>query len=100
MPTREVEKTIDIENAGNTVAVETLGGTLASLHISGDGAAEYQWDAKRRNGSWIQDIGPEYTGQSDYDDVVETVAYEIRIRCSSGTGTVDDTATITIMVGG
>lgn len=94
------EEAIDIENAGGTASVRMLGATIVSMDISGDDVAEYQWDARRRGGTWIQDVGPEYTGQSDYDDVMETGAAEVRIRCSSGSGGAGDQATITIMAGG
>lgn len=97
---QEEEKTIDIENAGGSASIRMLGATIVSVHIKGNGVAEYQWDVRRRGGSWIQDVGPEYTGQSNYDDVLETGATEVRVRCSSGTGSPDDEATITLMAGG
>lgn len=94
------EETIDIENSGGTVAVRMLGATIVSMYIDGEAVAEYQWDVRKRGGSWIQDVGPEYTGQSDYDDVLETGAEEVRVRCSSGSGGAGDSAAITIMAGG
>lgn len=94
------EETIDIETAGGTASVRMLGATIVSMHIDGDATAEYQWDVRRRGGSWIKNVGPEYTGKSDYDDVMETGATEVRIRCSSGSGGAGDQATITIMAGG
>lgn len=97
---RDTEQTIEIENAGNSVALRMVGSTIASIAIRGDAAATYQLDARRRDGSWLQDVGSEYSGQSDYDDVIETGAQFIRIRCSSGSGGAGDQATITIMAGG
>ncbi|MDF9748367.1 hypothetical protein [Natrinema salsiterrestre] len=94
------EETIDIEAAGSSASIRMLGATIASLHIRGDAAAEYQWDARRRGGDWIENVGPEYTGSADYDDVHETGDVEVRVRCSSGTGTAGDQATITLMAGG
>ena len=94
------EETIDIETAGNAVTLRLLGATIASVHIQGDAAAEYQWDVRKNGGDWIQNVGSEYTGSADYNDVVETGAQEVRVRCSSGTGTADQTATITLMAGG
>lgn len=99
---KQAEETIDIENSGNTVSVVMAGAEIVSLHIRGDAAAEYQWDAKPRGSDWssFQDVGPEYTGQSDYDDVLETGAEEVRIRCSAGSGGADDTADIYLSAGG
>jgi hypothetical protein len=97
---RSANDTIDIENSGNAVSVKMAGATIVSLHIRGDGTAEYQWDAKPRGGNWIQDVAGEYTGSADYDDVLETGVEEVRIRCNTGTGTPDDTADIYLSAGG
>jgi hypothetical protein len=94
------ETTIDIENAGNSVSIRMLGATIVSMAVRGDDTAEYQWDARNRNGTWTQDVGTEYTAQSDYDDVLETGAQEVRLRCSSGTGTAGDEADVFLMAGG
>jgi len=94
------EETIDIENAGNAVAVEMAGATIVSVHIRGDATAQYQWDAKPRGGSWIQNIGTEYTGSADYDDIFETGVERVRIRCSTGSGGAGDTADIYLSAGG
>lgn len=94
------EETIDIENAGNRATLILEGRTIVSLAIRGDGAATYQLDARERGGSWKQDVGKEFSGQSDYDDVLETGAQEIGVRCSTGTGSAGDQATITLMAGG
>ena len=98
---KEVEETIDIENSGNTVEVEMMGATLLSLAIRGDGTAEYVLDAKltRRDG-WIEDVDTTYTGSADYDDTLRTAMPKVRVRCTSGTGTPDDTATVTLSAGG
>jgi len=95
-----IEDTIDIETAGNAVSLRLLGATIASVHIQGDAGADYQWDVRKNKGDWIQNVGSEYTGSADYDDVVETGADEVRVRCASGTATADDQATITIMASG
>lgn len=92
--------TINIDSSGNTVALELHGRSLVSMHITGDDTAEYQWDARIIGGTWQQDVSTEYTGQSDYDDILETGAEEIRVRCSNGTGGTDDEATIILMAGG
>jgi len=95
MPT--AEETIDIETSGNAVALRVLGSNIVDVHIRGDAAADYEVDVRRNGGSWLQDVRSGYTGSADYDDVLETGAEEIRIRCSSGTTTADDSATITLM---
>jgi hypothetical protein len=97
---QEAEETIDIESSGGTVAIHMLGADVVSVHIRGDAAAEYQWDAKIRDGDWIEDVGSEYTGSSDYDDTMTTGMDQVRIRCSAGTGTGGEQATITLSAGG
>lgn len=97
---RTARETIDIENAGATVAIRMMGAELASLHIRGDATAEYQWDVRERHGSWIQNVGPEYTGAADYNDVIETGVEEVRIRCSTGTASADDQADVLLSAGG
>jgi len=94
------EATIDIENSGNAASIDLSGRTIVSMIVEGDGTAEYQWDAKRTGGTWKQNVGKEYTGSSDYDDVMETGAQEVRLRCSSGTGGSGDTADILLMGSG
>jgi len=91
------ESTIDIETAGNAVGLRLLGCNTVDVHIRGAAAADYEVDVRRNGGSWIQAVRSGYSGSADYDDVVETGAEEIRIRCSSGTATADDSATITLM---
>lgn len=93
-------ETIDIEDPGSTVEVDMAGATIVSMHIRGDGTAEFKWDAKPRRGTWIQDIGPEYTGSADYDDVLESGVERVRIRCTTGTGSAGDTADIYLSTGG
>jgi len=100
---KEVEETIDIENSGNTVEVEMMGATLLSLAIRGDGAADYALDAKlksKRGTDWIKDVDTTYTGASDYDDTLRTAMPKVRVRCTSGTASAGDTATITLSAGG
>lgn len=94
------EETIDIETAGGTVALRNLGASIVSIHIRGDAAATYQVDVRTRGGTWVQGVTSGYSGSADYDDVYETGAQEIRIRCSSGTATAGDSATVTLMAGG
>jgi hypothetical protein len=95
-----VSETIGIENSGNAVSVALTGRTIVSMVIEGDDTAEYRWDARETGGTWKQNVGKEYTGQLDYDDVLETGAQEVRLRCSSGTGTPGDEADILLMGGG
>lgn len=97
---KQTEETITIDSSGNAVPVQMHGATIVSLTIRGDASAEYQWDARIRQGDWKENVGTEYTGSADYDDVLETGAHEVRIRCSSGTGGTDDEATITLSAGG
>ena len=99
MPT-EIEETIDIENSGNDVSLRLQGKSIVSLAIRGDDTATYQVDARTRGGSWIQSVSSEYSGSADYDDALETGVSEMRIRCSTGTGTGGDQATVTLMASG
>jgi len=96
----ESKETIDIETSGGGVTLTLTGRTIVSLAIRGDGTATYQVDARTRAGSWIQSVSSEYSGSADYDDVLETGVTEMRIRCSTGTGTGGDQATITLMASG
>lgn len=93
-------ETIDIENSGNSVTLELNGRTVVSFFINGDSAATYNVDARIVGGTWRQDVGQTYSGSSNHDDAFDTGAEEIRIRCSSGSGTPGDSATIDIMAGG
>jgi len=95
MPTEEA--TIGIETAGNAVSLRLLGATIVDIHVRGDAAADYEVDVRQNGGDWIQAVRSGYSGSADYDDVVETGAEEIRIRCASGTATAGDMATITLM---
>lgn len=95
------EQSIDIETSGNAVSLLLAGRTVVSFDIDGDAAASYQIDARKDGGTWKNDVGPKtYSGSSNYDDVLETGAEEIRIRCSSGTGTPGDSADMLISAGG
>ncbi len=95
MPT--TEETIDIEAAGNTATLRLLGNNIVDVHVRGDAAADYEVDVRKNGSNWIQNVRSGYSGSADYDDVLETGAEEIRIRCSSGTGTAGDSATVTLM---
>lgn len=97
---QETDTTIDIETAGGSASVKMGGATLASIHIRGDAAASYRIDVKTRDGSWITDVGPSYSGSSNYDDDVQTGMQFLRVWCTSGTGGSGDEATITIGAGG
>ncbi|WP_049979366.1 hypothetical protein [Halolamina rubra] len=90
------EETIDIETSGNAVALRLLGASIVDVHIRGDAAADYVVDVRKNGGSWIQNVRAGYSGSADYDDVLETGAEELRVRCTSGTGAADQ-ATITLM---
>ena len=91
------EESIDIQNAGNAVALRLLGADTVDIHIRGDAAADYAVDVRRNGGDWIQNVRSTYSGSADYDDVLETGADELRLRCTSGTATAGDTATVTLM---
>ncbi|MFC6973646.1 hypothetical protein ACFQL1_01540 [Halomicroarcula sp. GCM10025709] len=95
MPT--TEETIDIESAGNAVALRLLDNNIVDVHVRGDGTADYAVDVRKNGRDWIQGVRSGYSGSADYDDVLEFGADEIRLRCTSGTGTTDDEATITLM---
>ena len=98
---QETDTVIGIDSAGNSAQIKLSGATIASVHIRGDAAATYVLDAKTRDGDWIEDVGSAtYSGQSDYDDVIETGMQFLRVRCSSGTAGSGDEATITIGAGG
>lgn len=92
-----VEETIGIDASGNAVSYRLQGATQVTLVIRGDAVADYQFDVRKRQGAWKQNIGSSYTGSADYDDQRTTGADEIRVRCSSGTGGNGDEATITLM---
>jgi len=94
------EETIDIENAGKTVEILLQRSTVVSLHIRGDGTAEYEIDVKKRQGTWFENAGTSYNGSADYDDVFDTGAYAIRVRCVTGTGSANDSADILLTAGG
>ena len=97
---KENAATIDIETAGNTVDVDTLGATVLSLAIRGDASASYAVDAKLTRGSnWIQGVAT-YSGSADYDDTITTGYPKLRVRCTSGTGTAGDAADVTLSAGG
>lgn len=95
------KETIDIENAGATVEVKMMGSETLSLSVRGDAAAEYVLDA-RLDGedSWTQDVDQTYSGSADYDDTVTTGYPEVRLRCTSGTATAGDSATVKLAAGG
>jgi len=95
------KETIDIEAAGATVAVKLFGADLLSLSVRGDGTASYVLDARLDGGdTWTEDVDQTYSGTADYDDVVRTGMPEVRIRCTSGTGSAGDEATIKLAAGG
>jgi len=91
------EETIDIETAGDGVVLRLLGATIAEINIRGDAAADYAVDVRKNGGDWLEGVRSGYSGSADYDDVIETGAEELRLRCTSGTATANDSATITLM---
>lgn len=93
------QESIDIENSGNSVELNTKGHTIVDVSIRGDGTADYAVDIKSRDGSWVQGVTSGYSGSSDYDDVLERGAKYVRIRCTSGTATSGDSATILLFAG-
>lgn len=95
------KKTIDIETAGATAEVKMHGATTLSLSVRGDAAADYAIDARLdENDSWTQGVGATYSGAADYDDTDELGWPEVRIRCTSGTATAGDSATVKLAAGG
>jgi hypothetical protein len=91
------EETIDIETSGGAVSLRPLGSNIVEVLIRGDNAADYAVDIRENGGDWYQDVRARYSGSADYDDVLETGADELRIRCTSGTGTAGDSATVLLM---
>ena len=99
---RKLEKTtIEITDSGGTATVSLQGADLLSLSIRGDGTAEYVLDA-RLDGSddWTEDVDQTYSGAANYDDTLRTGMPEVRIRCTSGTGTAGNQAEIKLAAGG
>lgn len=94
-----VQTSIDIENSGGSIQLDTKGHVIVDLSIRGDAAADYAVDVKSRDGSWVQDVTAGYTGSADYDDVLERGAKYVRVRCTSGTATAGDSATISLFAG-
>ena len=97
MPSRQ--ESIDIENSGNSVVLDTLGHTIIDVHIRGDAAADYAVDVRSRDGAWVQGVTSGYSGSADYDDVLERGAKFVRVRCTSGTAGAGDAATISLFAG-
>lgn len=97
---RVTDDTIDIESSGNAVSLDLSGRTIVSMLVEGDGTADYTWDVRKTGGTWKQDVGQSYSGASNYDDVIETGAQEVRLRCTNGTGSAGDSADILLMAGG
>jgi len=93
------QQSIDIENSGNAVELDTLGHTIVDVSIRGDSTAEYAVDIKSRDGSWVEGVTSGYSGSADYDDVLERGAKLVRIRCTTGSGTGGDSATISLLTG-
>ena len=93
------QETIDIENSGNSVSLDTKGHTIVDVHIRGDSTADYAVDVKSRDGSYVEAVTSGYSGSADYDDVLERGAKYVRIRCTSGTGSAGDQATISLFAG-
>lgn len=93
-------ETIDIENSGNGVEVETNGRTIVEVAIRGDAATAYevQW-REHPNAAWVSSPKT-YSGSANYDDTIETGARDIRIECTSGTGTAGQSAEIILSAGG
>lgn len=100
---RKASETISIANAGEAVSIRLQGASTVTVVIEGDAAADYEWDVRTPRsdgGEWKQDIGDSYTGAANYDDVRQTGAGQVRVRCASGTETDGDEATITLLAGG
>jgi len=95
-----VEETIGIETAGNSASLELQGRDTVTIHITEDAAADYVIDGRIRGGTWKQDLGPTYSGGGPHADTFDIAVEEIRVRCSTGTATAGDSATITVFGGG
>jgi len=93
------QETIDIENSGNAAVLNTQGHTIVDVSIRGDSAADYAVDVKSRDGTWVQGVTSGYSGSAVYDDVLERGAKYVRIRCTAGTASAGDQATISLLAG-
>lgn len=99
--TTESREVIGIESGGQTVSCTVGGRQIIEMSIQGDGVATYVIDAREERGAeWIQDVGPTYSGSQDHLDTLETGWEQIRVRCTSGTGTAGDEATVVLCAGG
>lgn len=94
-------ETVDIENAGGVVSLRHPGNAYYDISIDGDGVAEYVIEERARGkDSWRRADGRDFTGSSDYDITASSDRLWVRVRCTSGTGSADDQATIRISAGG
>lgn len=92
--TPDTRESIDIETSGGTVTLDLLGRSTLSVHIRGDGAADYALDVRdSQNGTWIEGVNT-FTGSADYDSVIETGVSEVRLRCTTGTATAGQSADV------
>lgn len=93
------KESIDVENSGQAVSVQMFGATVLSIAVRGPASAEYALDARLDgDDDWTQDVATTYSG--DVDEVIRTGMPEVRVRCVTGTGTVDDTADVKLGAGG
>lgn len=92
----DTRESIDIENSGQTVVKDIGGRATLGVHIRADAAAEYAIDVRdTEGGTWMQGW-VSLTGGTDYDDVRDCGAAEVRVRCTTGTAGAGDAADVLI----
>lgn len=95
----DTRQSIDIETSGGEVTLKLHGRTLLSIHIRGDGAADYALDVRdSQEGAWMQDVSS-FTGTADYDTIEELGVSEVRLRCTTGTATAGQSADVFLSAG-
>ncbi len=103
MPSTRERESIDIESNGDSAFINAGGRSIVEVAIRGDNPADYRVDGREdRDADWVVGVmsDPQYSGQSDYDDTLQTGWDGIRIYCVNGTGTASDNAEIILCAAG
>ena len=100
MTNTKTRETIDIQTSGQTVSVNVEGRTTLEIAIRGDAAADYALEGRESpSAAWVR-LPTTYAGSADYDDTQTVGWHQMQVVCTSGTATVDDTATVILCAGG
>lgn len=92
-------ETVDIETAGATVALDTHRNDVMGLYVDGAGEADYAIDVTDDlDNDWLEAVDT-ITGATFSYGGFEAARY-VRVRVTSGTGTVDDTADVLVTATG